>query len=108
MNIRRSTLASTMGSIAAAVLLSGCVVAARVPGPVVYVDTPPPSPYVETIPVAPGANYVWLGGYYGWVGGRYVWNRDYWSLPPSGYRTWEPGYWRRDGRGHYWTPGHWR
>lgn len=95
-------------SIAVVAGLAGCVVAARGPGAVAYVDVPPPAAYVETIPVTPGTGYVWVGGYYSWAGGRYVWNRGHWTLPPSGFRAWNAGYWHRDHRGHYWVPGHWR
>ena len=104
-------VAAALASTALAVVLSGCVVAARVPLPVVpviYVDRAPPVPYNEVVTVSPGPGYVWVGGFYGWTGRDYVWTRGYWSLPARGYSHWNPGYWHRDGRGHYWVAGHWR
>ena len=103
-------VAAALATTVMALVVSGCVVAARVPlpvGPVVYVDRAPPAPYNEPIAVSPGPGYVWVGGYYGWTGRDYVWTRGYWSLPARGYSRWNPGYWHRDGRGHYWVPGHW-
>lgn len=103
-------IAAALAGTALAVVLSGCVVAARVPlpvAPIVYVDRAPPGTYNEVVTVSPGAGYVWVGGYYGWSGRDYVWTRGYWSLPARGYSRWNPGYWHRDGRGHYWVPGRW-
>ncbi len=93
---------------AAVVVLSGCVVAARVPGPVFYVDRAPPVAYSESVVASPGPGYVWVGGYHSWTGRDYYWNRGHWTLPARGYSRWNQGYWYRDYRGHYWVPGHWR
>ncbi len=99
---------TALASLAAVVVLSGCVVAARPGGAVLYVDRPPPAAYSDVVIVSPGPGYVWIGGYHSWTGRDYVWNRGHWALPPQGYRMWNPGVWQRDGRGHYWVPGHWR
>lgn len=98
-------------SAALAALLSGCVVVARAPlplVPVVYIDRAPPVAYNEVVTLAPGPGYVWIGGYQSWTGRDYVWTRGYWSLPARGYTHWNPGYWHRHNRGHYWVAGHWR
>lgn len=111
----KSSLATVLASMAAAVVLTGCVVAARVPGPavyasgpVVYVDRAPPAPYSEQMIVSPGQGHVWIGGYWNWTGRDYVWTRGHWTVPARGYSSWNPGHWRNDHRGHYWVPGHWR
>ena len=106
-----SLVTTALASMALVIVLSGCVVAVRAPlplVPVVYVDRAPPAAYNEVVTVAPGPGYVWVGGYYGWSGRDYLWNRGYWSLPARGYTTRNPGYWHRDGRGHYWVAGNWR
>ncbi len=105
---KSSPFFSALMSVAALAVLSGCVVAARIPGPVFYVDRAPPVAYAEPVIVSPGAGYVWVGGYYSWTGREYYWNRGHWTQPVRGYSSWNPGYWHRDTRGHYWVPGHWR
>ena len=99
---------SPLLGVVAAIMLSGCVVATRIPGPILYVDRAPPVAYNEVIVAPPGPGYVWIGGYHSWTGREYYWNRGHWTLPARGYTTWNPGYWHRDHRGHYWVPGHWR
>ena len=99
---------SALCGVAATVVLSGCVVATRIPGPVLYVDRAPPAAYSEVVLASPGPGYVWIGGYYSWTGRDYYWNRGHWTQPVRGYSTWNQGYWHRDSRGHYWVPGHWR
>lgn len=106
--ISPASIVTALASVAAAVVLSGCVVAARPGGALLYVDMPPPVAYNEVVVAAPGPGYVWIGGYYSWTGREYYWNRGHWTLPPAGYRYWNPGVWHRDHRGHYWVPGHWR
>ena len=111
----KSTLVTALASAASAVVLSGCVVAARVPGPVayasgpvVYVDRAPPAPYAEQMIVSPGPGHVWIAGNWHWTGRDYVWNRGHWARPAQGHTQWVPGHWRNDHRGHYWVAGHWR
>ena len=48
----------------------------------VYVKVAPPAPKVEVKVVAPGAGYVWVGGYYRWHGGAYAWVPGAWRMPP--------------------------
>lgn len=102
------SISSAVLSVTAAIALSGCIVAARIPGPVLYVDRAPPVAYNEAILVSPGPGYVWINGYHSWTGREYYWNRGHWTLPVRGYSHWNQGYWHRDQRGHYWVPGHWR
>jgi hypothetical protein len=94
--------------VATALMLTGCVVATRVPSTVLYVDRAPPVAYNEAVLASPGPGYVWINGYYSWTGREYYWNRGHWTLPVRGYNHWNQGYWQRDPRGHYWVPGHWR
>ena len=73
--------ASVLLSVVAAVVLSGCVVATRIPGPVLYVDRAPPVAYSEAVLASPGPGYIWVGGYYSWTGRDYYWNRGHWTQP---------------------------
>jgi hypothetical protein len=104
-----SISAASLAGLAAAVLLSGCVVAARAPaGGVVYVDRAPPAAYNEVVPVSPGPGHVWVGGHWSWSGREYAWARGHWVRPAQGHAHWVPGHWQRSHQGHYWVPGHWR
>ena len=47
--------------VVAALAVSGCVIATRVPGPVFYVDRAPPIAYSEAVLASPGPGYVWIG-----------------------------------------------
>lgn len=107
--------------LAAASLLSACVVAPyparRVvytqPAPVysqpvpeysqgvpddggVVVDIAPPAPYVEVVPAIPFPGAVWIGGYWGWSSGRHHWVPGRWDRPRPGY-TWRPYGWASQG-----------
>lgn len=88
-----------ISTLAAALLLAGCVVA-----PTPYYDTPvyvdPPPPRVEYPGYAPVAGYVWIGGYWSWTGHRHEWVPGRWDAPRPGHRWVEPR-WERDGN-------HWR
>jgi hypothetical protein len=53
------SLRGVVMGLAAALLLTGCVVAEPV---VVRTPPPPPPPQVEVVPGAPGPAYVWVGG----------------------------------------------
>ena len=115
MRFSKLSLVTALAGAAAAITLTGCVVAARVPGPayvnsgpVIYVDRAPPAPYSEQMLPSPGAGHVWVGGYWHWTGRDYTWTRGHWARPAHGHSQWVPGHWRRDQRGHHWVPGHWR
>jgi hypothetical protein len=70
----------------------------------IYVQTAPPAPVYETVPAAPGAGYVWVGGYYNWTGGRYVWVHGHY-VHHAGH--WCGGHWHHNHHGYYWTAGRW-
>lgn len=112
------------GLAAAAVVLTGCVVApapyyqsravvmqpgVSVSANVEYVQTAPPAPYNEVVTVSPGVGFVWTPGLWYWSGGRHVWRAGAWARPPVGYNTWNSGGWyNAPGRGWYHSGGHWR
>jgi hypothetical protein len=73
----------------------------------VYVRIAPPAPIVETIPRAPGAGYVWQGGYYRWDGSRYVWTHGHYVRATGNYHHWCAGRWVAGPRGYHWTEGRW-
>ena len=83
---------------AAAVALTGCVVAPAYPvgpsGEVVYAPMAPPPVQTEVIPVAPSPVHVWIGGSWGWGGGRYAWRPHRWDHGPRGWYQ-RPGGWYR-------------
>jgi WXXGXW repeat (2 copies) len=101
---------SLLVPLAAALLLSACVVAPY-PRRVVYtepvaagsyesqeviVGVAPPPAYVEVVPSVPYAGAVWIGGYWGWSGGRHSWVPGRWDRPRPGYR-WQPHAWSQQG-----------
>lgn len=94
---------------AAALTLSGCVVApVGAYGPY-YGDTvavAPPAPQYEVVGPPPVVGYVWIGGFWNWVGGRHVWVQGHWDAPRPGYR-WAPHRWEQVPRGWRPHPGHW-
>ncbi|HTR02999.1 MAG TPA: hypothetical protein VMN82_07365 [Thermoanaerobaculia bacterium] len=92
----------------AAVALAGVLGAAAAKAVPVYVKIAPPAPKVEVKVVAPGAGYVWTGGYYKWHGGAYVWVPGRWLMPPRPGAVWIPGHWKSTPSGWYWRPGHWK
>ncbi|WP_373785667.1 hypothetical protein [Delftia acidovorans] len=96
---------------AAAVALTGCVVAPAYPvgpsGEVVYAPMAPPPLQTEVIPVAPSPVHVWIGGSWGWGGGRYAWRPGYWAAPPHPGYAWRPHGWDHGPRGWYQRPGGW-
>lgn len=96
---------------AAAVALTGCVVAPAYPvgpsGEVVYAPMAPPPVQTEVIPVAPSPVHVWIGGSWGWGGGRYTWRPGYWAAPPHPGYAWRPHRWDHGPRGWYQRPGGW-
>ncbi len=71
-------------------------------------NVPPPPLQAEYYGNAPGAGYVWIGGYWGWQGGRYAWVPGRWDRPPRGYNRWEAGRWEARGQRYQWRQGRWR
>ena len=99
------------------VVMSGCVVRARVrPGAAVVgppqpvsVRTAPPPPPANAVVVAPTSRpgHVFVRGHYRWNNGRWVWARHRWVPARSGHRWVQPHYNRQRGvfvRGH-WVSG---
>ena len=74
----------------------------------VIVRVAPPAAIVETRPVAPGAGYVWIGGYHRWDGAAYAWVPGRWELPPRPRARWVAHRWVRRGGGWVLVEGHWR
>ena len=99
--------------VAAAVLVSACVVAPApyhqpgdpyYEGP--YATVAPPPVQAEVIGVAPVPGYFWVGGYWNWVGGRHEWIGGRWEAPRAGFR-YEPHAWVREGNGWHLHTGRW-
>jgi len=111
-----------LAAVAAAVVLTGCVVAPA--QPVVYSPRPqpmpapggyypdgvvmvaPPPPYQEAVGYPPAAGYLWIGGFWNWVGGRHVWVAGHWEMNRPGH-VWVPHQWIRFGGGWRFEPGRW-
>ena len=121
MRSNRPPLTVVAIGLAAAALLSGCVIAPARPYPYAYgpapqqpaynapegeVQAPPPPPREEYIGVAPVVGWLWLSGFWAWQANRHVWIGGHWEAPRPGYR-WYPHEWRR--HGGYWQqrPGYW-
>lgn len=89
--------------IAAAIILSGCVVA---PAPMSrpYYREPvmvaPPPPRVEYMGAPPVVGQVWINGFWNWSGNRHEWVPGRWEAPRPG-QQWVPHRWERDN-------DHWR
>lgn len=91
--------------VAVSMFASACVVVPeRYVGETVAIA--PPSVRVETEGVAPGAGYVWIGGYWGWAGGRHEWMPGFWERPHPGY-YWVPHTWVHVGGGWRLREGYW-
>jgi hypothetical protein len=73
----------------------------------VVVTVRPPAAIVETRPVAPGAGYVWTGGYHRWDGHAYVWVPGAWVQPPRPGVHWVDHRWVHRGHGWVFVEGHW-
>src|SRR6266849_3055025 len=99
------SLRGVVMGLAAALLLTGCVVAEPV---VVRTPPPPPPPQVEVVPGAPGPAYAWVGGHWAWRRGGYVWLPGYWAVPATPGYVWTPGHWAARPGGYVWVEGHWR
>lgn len=92
-------------------VLSSLAVPACLPLPpvgVIVVGARPPADRVEEIGPAPGAAYIWIGGYWRWEHDGFLWVSGRWSRPDPDFRHWVPGYWVHTRRGWYWVDGHWR
>jgi hypothetical protein len=124
-------LAGSAVALAAATLLSGCVVRAVVPAPPppprVYVQpAPPPPPAYEPAaevevtaneappplpdyeqPPCPEDGYMWTPGYWAWGGGAYYWVPGTWVQPPRVGVLWTPGYWGFGGGVYAFHAGYW-
>jgi len=92
----------------ALVLSAGLLAAPVFAGTHVYVKIAPPPPPAEVRVVAPGAGYVWIGGFHRWNGTAYVWVPGRWALPPRPHVVWVPGHWRHVSHGWYWVEGRWK
>jgi hypothetical protein len=102
-----------------AVILTGCVVQARVAvpaPPAVYVEpavvdvqvreAPPPLPDYEQ-PPCPEDGYLWTPGYWAWGVGDYYWVPGTWVQPPRVGVLWTPGYWGFVGGVYAFHAGYW-
>jgi opacity protein-like surface antigen len=74
----------------------------------VVVRIGPPAPVVERRGPAPGAGFVWIGGYHRWDGGRYVWVPGRWDRPPHPGAHWVEHRWEHRHDGYVFHEGHWR
>ena len=74
----------------------------------VIVRVAPPAAIVETRPAAPGAGYVWIGGYHKYENNAYVWVPGRWELPPRPHARWVAHRWVRRHGGWVLVEGHWR
>jgi len=99
------SLRAVVMGLAAAILLTGCVVAEPV---VVRTPPPLPPPQVEVVPGAPGPAYVWVAGHWAWRRGGYMWVPGYWAVPATPGYVWAPGHWAPRRGGYVWVEGHWR
>jgi hypothetical protein len=74
-----------------------------------YEAEPPPAPppVQEAPPPAPGADYVWVGGYQRWDGHGYAWVHGRYERRPHPAARWAPAHWENRGRAHVWVEGRW-
>ncbi len=93
---------------AALVFACGLFAVPVLAGTRVYVKVAPPSPPAEVRVVAPGAGYVWIGGFHRWNGTAYVWVPGLWVLPPRPHVVWVAGHWKHARGGWYWIEGKWK
>jgi hypothetical protein len=108
MSNARSHLSRAAAAVLLCASLGACVVSAY--GPDEYyggaVAVAPPPLRVETYGPAPGAGYLWIGGYWDWAGGRHEWVRGHWEAQRPGYR-WVPHHWQHRHDGWHLARGHW-
>ncbi len=69
----------------------------------IRIGAPPAERVLRVQPRAPGAGYVWVGGYWYPVGRKYTWHDGYWTRPPYDGATWVAP--RHDG--HEYFQGYW-
>jgi hypothetical protein len=74
----------------------------------IVVRVAPPAAVVETRGHAPGAGYVWIGGYHRWDGNAYAWTPGRWETPPRRHARWVPHRWHRRHGEYVFAEGHWR
>jgi hypothetical protein len=127
--MKKNIVSSGILMIAAATLVSGCIVAPRpygyqqpmpiyrdttayqqtypdsAPEPIVAYTAPPP-PQDEVIGIAPAPGFFWIGGIWLWQGGRHVWQPGHWNAPRAGF-AWVPHRWQHVGNAWHLTGGHW-
>ncbi|HTP30792.1 MAG TPA: hypothetical protein VMJ75_01385 [Candidatus Acidoferrales bacterium] len=97
--MKRLVLMSTM---ALGAVLSGCAGS----GYVAY--GPPPPPRYGFVGVAPGAGYVWTGGFWDRSGGQWAWREGRWMRPPHAHAVWVAPAWRQEHGGWHFHRGYWR
>src|SRR2546426_940874 len=85
-------------------LLAGMIAVAQT---IVRIAPPPPA-RVGVVGVAPGAGYVWIGGYQRWNGSGYVWVPGRWVRPPRAGVIWVSPRWVASGGGWVFHKGYWR
>src|SRR4051812_25322449 len=73
----------------------------------IIVKVRPGAPVIRARPLSPGPRHIWVGDEYVWRGGTYVYTDGYWAVPPSRFRVWKEGHWKRKPAGWVWIPGHW-
>jgi hypothetical protein len=69
---------------------------------------PPPPVRVGVVGVAPGAGYVWIGGYQRWTGSGYVWVAGRWVRPPRAGVVWVQPRYVHSGSTWVFHKGYWR
>jgi hypothetical protein len=89
-------------------IFAGCLLASGAMAAEVVIRVAPPRPIVEQRVIAPGAGYVWVGGYHRWDGRAYAWVPGRWELPPRPHARWVEHAYVRRGNGWVFREGHWR
>ena len=117
--MKKTTLICGAFMIAAATLVSGCIVQpARVqyraevaypdyPQPTVVANIAPPPVQYEVVGVPPQPGFFWISGVWLWEGGRHVWHGGHWAAPRPGY-AWVPHRWHQEGDHWHMDGGHWQ
>jgi hypothetical protein len=95
-----------------ALVLAAAGCAGRTPPPdrvQAVVAVPPPAVRAENRGTRPrDGNWVWVPGYWNWSANRHVWVPGMWSVPPRGFRTWDPAHWMHTREGWVLVRGQWR